>query len=312
LETSWRPGASQQVLAARANVLADIRQFFARRGVLEVETPLLGAETLTDPQLEPMASGERWLQTSPEYAMKRLLASGSGPIFQICKAFRAGESGPRHNPEFTLLEWYRPGFDLAQLIGEVAELVCGILGREAWQSFSYGELFERYLQIDPHDASLAQLEALARDNMDVGFFSDRRDDWLDLLQSHLIEPQLAGQGLVFVTDYPASQAALARLREVEGRQVAERFELYVDGLELANGYRELNEVAEQRERFDRDRIILSDDGRPDRQIDERLMQALEQGLPDCSGVALGVDRLLMVLLGVGSLAEVLSFDWTRA
>lgn len=276
---------------------------------MEVETPLLCRGTVTDPALDPIRCGERWLQTSPEYAMKRLLAAGSGPIYQVCKAFRAGESGPRHNPEFTLLEWYRPGYDLRRLMEEVAELVGGVLGERAVTYLSYRELFQHFLDIDPHVASAAQLEACVRRRLDYAGGEESRDTWLDLLVSHVIEPQLAG--LVFVYDYPASQAALARLREDQGVMVAERFELYADGLELANGYFELADPAEQRRRFEADNRRLSDRQDNPRPIDPWLLAALDSGLPDCAGVALGLDRLLMLMQGSERLESVLSFDWSR-
>jgi lysyl-tRNA synthetase class 2 len=308
----WRPGATPATLAARAGLLARIREFFQRRGVLEVETPLLCASTVTDPNITPIASADRWLQTSPEYAMKRLLAAGSGPIYQICKAFRQAESGSRHNPEFTLLEWYRPGFSLADLMDEVGELASEILGRQDCQRCTYQQLFQDYLQLDPFTTDTASLEIFARERLDISFEPDHRDVWLDLLLSHLIEPQLVERGLLFVYDYPATQAALSRLREDGEHVVAERFELYVDGVELANGYCELTDATEQAARFARDNELLVQAGSVPRVIDERLLQALEQGLPACSGVALGVDRLLMVLTGADSLAEVISFDWDRA
>ena len=300
------------VLAARAGLLTQVREFFQQRGVLEVETPLLGAGTITDPNITPMACGERWLQTSPEYAMKRLLAAGSGPIYQVCKAFRHGEAGTRHNPEFTLLEWYRPHFTLAELMQEVATLVSEILHRESWERCSYQQLFQDYLQLDPFTEDSASLEAFARERLELSFEPDHRDVWLDLLLSHLIEPQLASRGLLFVYDYPPSQAALARLRRDGEHVVAERFELYVDGVELANGYCELTDAAEQAARFARDNELLTQAGSAPRAVDERLLQALEQGLPACSGVALGLDRLLMVLTEAASLADVMSFDWDRA
>jgi lysyl-tRNA synthetase class 2 len=244
--------------------------------------------------------------------MKRLLAAGSGPIYQICKAFRQAESGSRHNPEFTLLEWYRPGFSLADLMDEVGELASEILGRQDCQRCTYQQLFQDYLQLDPFTTDTASLEIFARERLDISFEPDHRDVWLDLLLSHLIEPQLAERGLLFVYDYPATQAALSRLREDGEHVVAERFELYVDGVELANGYCELTDATEQAARFARDNELLVQAGSVPRVIDERLLQALEQGLPACSGVALGVDRLLMVLTGADSLAEVISFDWDRA
>jgi lysyl-tRNA synthetase class 2 len=308
----WEPGATRDALAARAGLLRQIREFFQQRSVLEVETPLLGAGTVTDPNITPIACVDRWLQTSPEYAMKRLLAAGSGPIYQICKAFRYAEAGNRHNPEFTLLEWYRPGFSLADLMDEVGGLVSEILGREDWQGCSYRQLFQDYLQLDPFTVDTAGLEAFTRERLDISFEPGNRDVWLDLLLSHLIEPQLAERGLLFVYDYPATQAALARLRRDGEHVVAERFELYADGMELANGYCELTDAAEQAARFARDNELLTHAGIAPRAVDERLLQALGQGLPACSGVALGVDRLLLVLTGAASLAEILSFDWERA
>jgi lysyl-tRNA synthetase class 2 len=308
----WQPGATPATLAARAGLLTQIREFFQQRSVLEVETPLLCAGTVTDPNITPITCTDRWLQTSPEYAMKRLLAAGSGPIYQVCKAFRQAEAGTRHNPEFTLLEWYRPGYSLGDLIEEVGELVSGILGRRDWQCSSYRQLFQDYLQLDPFTVDTASLEAFSRERLDISFEPDNRDVWLDLLLSHLIEPQLAERGLLFVYDYPASQAALARLRRDGEHVVAERFELYADGVELANGYCELTDATEQATRFAHDNERLTHAGIAPRPVDERLLQALEHGLPACSGVALGLDRLLMVLTGAAGLAEVISFDWDRA
>jgi lysyl-tRNA synthetase class 2 len=301
-----------EALTSRARLLALIRDFFAQRSVLEVETPLLSAGTVTDPNIEPMAVGERWLQTSPEYAMKRLLAADSGPIYQICKAFRAGEAGPRHNPEFSLLEWYRPGFTLQQLMAEVADLVNSILPRTNWHNFTYRQLFQKFLDIDPFDSDVRALRALSLQHIDLGFDEADRDVWLDLLLTHLIEPQLVELGAVFVQDYPASQAALARLRQDGEDLVAQRFELYIDGLELANGYLELTDASELAQRFATDNRQLQSRGSAMRPVDERLLQAMQAGLPDCSGVALGVDRLLMLQLTATGLGDVLSFDWHRA
>jgi len=292
--------------------LTQLREFFAGLEVLEVETPLLASATVTDPSLDPLAVGERWLQTSPEYAMKRLLAAGSGPIYQVCKAFRAGEAGRRHNPEFTMLEWYRPGFDQHQLMSEVAALVRLTLGRDQHRAFSYRELFLNFLDIDPFTASVQALVECGRRSVDTAIDSTDRDLWLDLLLSHCIEPQLAGLGLVFVYDYPASQAALARLRPEGDLLLAERFELYVDGMELANGYCELTDPLEQAQRFQCDQQRLADSGKDPRAADPRLLAAMEQGLPACAGVALGLDRLLMLQTGAGHIGEVLSFDWSRS
>lgn len=314
---NWRPRANPDGLRRRAALLADIRAFFTRRGMLEVETPLLCSAGITDPAIEPLLvqrgaslAAPRYLQTSPEYAMKRLLAAHGEAIFQLARAFRDGEAGARHNPEFTLLEWYRPGFSLHALMDEVADLVGECLEPREEARYSYRELFRAQLQLDPMTATDAQIETVARAHVDVGALSGERDLWLDLLLSHVIEPQL--QGLCFVFDYPASQAALARIERVDGVDVARRFELYVDGVELANGYHELTDPAEQRRRFEADNTRRLARGLPERALDERLLAALEHGLPDCCGVALGVDRLLMLAAGAADIRDVLAFDWDRA
>jgi lysyl-tRNA synthetase class 2 len=315
----WQPAAAPELLRARAELQGRIRQFFTSRGMLEVETPLLCSRGVTDPAIEPLVvqSGTslrhpRYLQTSPEYAMKRLLACYGQPIFQFARAFRDGEAGARHNPEFTLLEWYRPGFDHHALMAEVAELVCHCLGERPLHRYSYRQLFQSLLAIDPFTATAAQLRAVARARIDTGAMTGDRDLWLDLLMSHLIEPQLAGKGMCFVYDYPASQASLARVNESDGVLVGQRFELYVDGMELANGYFELSDSAEQRRRFEHDNARRREAGLPERPLDERLLAALAHGLPACSGVALGVDRLLMLATGSSDIRQVLAFDWARA
>jgi lysyl-tRNA synthetase class 2 len=315
----WRPVATLERLRVRARLLAGMRQFFAVRNILEVETPLLCSSGVTDPSIEPfqvergaLLSAPRYLQTSPEYAMKRLLARDGEAIYQITRAFRDGEAGASHNPEFSLLEWYRPGFDHHQLMAEVAELVLSCLGERPQHRCSYRQLFRDLLQVDPFEADIGTLESLARAHNDLGPMAGDRDLWLDLLMTHLVEPQLAARGMVFVYDYPASQAALSRIVESEGVRVGQRFELYVDGLELANGYCELLDAAEQRRRFERDNARRREHGRPERPLDEYLLAALEHGLPPCSGVALGVDRLLMLAAGSGDIRQVLAFDWARA
>lgn len=318
-DSPWQPGTSLRLLRARAELLAAIRRFFAARGVLEVETPLLCRQGITDPAIEPLmvvggasiGTQPRYLQTSPEYAMKRLLAAGSGPIYQLARAFRDGEAGSRHNPEFSLLEWYRPGMDHQQLMAEVAELVCHCLGPRPWQALSYRDVFLQSVSIDPFTASTAALREAARDRFDLGALEGDRDLWLDVLLSHVVEPWLGSRGLCFVYDYPASQAALARTALRDGIEVAERFELYVDGVELANGYHELTDPAEQRRRFERDNRRRQQCGAAPRSIDERLLAALAAGLPDCAGVALGVDRLLMLASGESDIRRVLSFAWDR-
>lgn len=314
---NWEPSASPETLRQRAALLRRIREFFHQRGVLEVETPLLCARGVTDPAIETLVvtdgvslTAPRYLQSSPEYCMKRLLAAGSGPIYQVAHAFRDGEAGARHNPEFTLLEWYRPGFGLEELMGEVADLVRLCIGEREVTHLSYREFWQRELGLDPLLASDAQLEACAREAVDVGDLAGDRDLWLDLLMSHRLEPRL--RGLSFVYDYPPSQAALSRVVESGGVTVARRFELYVDGLELANGYDELVDATEQGRRFEVDNQRRDERGLPRRPADERLLAALESGLPRCSGVALGVDRLLMLAGGHGDIRRTLSFDWERA
>ena len=314
--TRWQPGTDPDVLRARAELLAGIREFFAARDVLEVETPLLCRAGITDPAIEPLLvprgqslDTPRFLQTSPEYAMKRLLAAGSGPIYQIARAFRDGEAGSRHNPEFSLLEWYRPGFDHHALMAELAQLLCHCLGERPWRGTSYRQLFLDALGIDPFAAPAYDLEAVAREHIDAGEMEGDRDLWLELMMSHLIEPGLAGPEMVY--DYPASQAALARIGCVDGFEVGHRFEAYVDGVELANGYWELADAQEQRRRFEADNHRRRANGQESRPLDELLLAALESGLPDCAGVALGVDRLLMLSLGVDDVRSVLAFDWER-
>jgi lysyl-tRNA synthetase class 2 len=318
-DPGWQPNATTEVLLERARCLAWLRDFFRQHGVLEIETPLVSRFSVTDPHIDALAvvcaeaDNHRYLQTSPEYAMKRLLAAGSGSIYQICKAFRAGESGGRHNPEFSMLEWYRVGFDHNALMAEVEALVCGYLGRSAAVHITYRELFQNHLGVDPLLASDDVLRTLARERVDTSFDAADRDTWLDLLLTELIEPKLAELGLVFIYDYPVTQAALARLGETsDGVQVAHRFELYVDGLELANGYHELCDPIEQRRRFARDNQVRVGLGKPAREADPSLLAALDAGMPDCAGVALGIDRLLMLKLGVESVHDVLTFDWMKS
>lgn len=308
-------------------MLARIRAFFAARGVLEVETPVLAHHAATDPQLHSLntwrtgpgaADGERlYLQTSPEFAMKRLLCAGSGPIYQISRVFRDGERGRMHNPEFTLIEWYRPGFDHHRLMDETAALVCELLGLPPESDrLSYGALFRERLGIDPHAATMDELAACAAQRgLDLAGAALTRDGWLDLLLSHLIQPGLGAERPAFVYDYPASQAALARLRGEEGGvepPVGERFELYFRGIELANGYHELGDAEEQRARFERDNTLRHAAGLLPVAPDERLLAALAHGLPACAGVALGFDRLVMLAAGVADIAEAIAFTTDRA
>lgn len=316
----WRPGADITLLQQRARMLQTLRAFFAQRDVLEVETPVLLRHAVTDRHIDSIPaspdSAGAWLQTSPEYPMKRLLAAGSGPIYQVCKVFRAGEAGRRHNPEFTMLEWYRPGFDHHALMDEVDTLVRELLGESVLGptvKLSYRQLFEQYLQLDPFTVTLPELQQRAAQAAIeiIGHDALDRDDWLDLLLTHLVEPQLPTDRPVFIHDYPASQAALARLQQVDGVEVACRFELYLGGLELANGYYELLDPVEQRQRFETDQHRRQEQGRRVPDMDEKFLAALEHGLPDCAGVALGLDRLLMIASGKDDIRDVLSFSLDR-
>lgn len=329
LSAQWCPVATHSTLQARARILGALRIFFAARDVLEVETPLLCAASATAPHLQSFVTRHTgpaaprgqtmYLQTSPEFTMKRLLAAGSGPIFQVCKAFRDGESGRAHNPEFTLLEWYRPGFLLTALMDEVEELVRILLAdkqpAQASERLSYGHAFARHAGIDVFQASLAELQDCARDHaIELVPFPDAgdRDVWLDLLLTHVVAPGLPQGQLCFIFDYPASQAALAQIRHEPGAPaIAERFELYVNGFELASGYHELADSHEQRGRFEHDRarrVSLQADAIP---MDDYLLAALDY-LPECSGVALGLDRLLMLAVGASHIDEVLAFPVRRA
>ncbi len=319
----WRPDAPIENLRRRAQILADIRRFFAARAVLEVETPALSHRAVSDPFIDsieadyapfPGGPAQRlYLQSSPEYAMKRLLAAGSGAIYQLGRAYRNGESGGRHNPEFTMLEWYRPDFDDRALMDEVEALVCAVLALPPIRRVTYKTLFLEHLGLDPGTAPLDALRARARAEIDVTMDDEDRDSWLNLLMSHLIEPALEGQGAVFVHDFPASQAALARLRPgAGGTPVAARFELYVNGMELANGYHELTDATEQARRFEADQRSRAALALPQRPTEGRLVDALAQGMPDCAGVALGVDRLVMLALGTTSIRDVIAFAYDRA
>jgi len=310
---AWQPIANLAVLQSRTLLYNDIRQFFAARQVLEVETPILSAGCVPDPNIEPLYtdyhgpySNRLFLQTSPELAMKRLLAANSGAIFQICKVFRDGEAGRWHNPEFTLLEWYRPGFNQHDLIQEVDELLQTLLHTSPAERISYCAVFEQYTGLHPLQSSLIALQNY------VSQFGLRevnrleRDTCLQLILSHQIEPQLGKKGPTVITDFPASQAALARKRQ-DNPQLAERFEVYLQGIELANGFYELTDPIEQRHRFEQDLAKRKTLNLPTYPLDERFLAALTAGLPDCAGVALGLDRLLMLIIGASHINEVLAF-----
>lgn len=324
-DAPWRPVATLPLLRARASLLRGVREFFQEAGVLEVETPACSFHAATDPAIHSLGTAfmgpgypqrmPLYLHTSPEFPMKRLLAAGSGPIYQICRVFRDGELGRLHNPEFSLLEWYRPGYDPHRLMDEVAALVCHLAGRKVpEQRLTYGGLFQIHLGVDPHWASSKELRACAGAQGLEGLATldlPKRDAWLDLLLSHCIEPQLPPEVMTFVYDYPASQASLARIRPGLPA-VAARFELYLGNMELANGFHELANATEQRARFLADLSERHALGLPEVSVDERLLEALEAGLPDCAGVALGLDRLLMWLTGTTHIDQVLAFPFARA
>ncbi len=311
---NWKPSAPIEILRQRAEILAAIREFFRQKGVLEVETPLLALATATDPHLESISvtgvcgaeSQEYFLQTSPEFAMKKLLAAGTGSVYQLCKAFRRDELSRRHNPEFTMLEWYRVDFDEQQLMGEVAELVWRISGRPEPARITYGDLFQQHLGIDPHRCETAELLAVAKAHVDFEETGYRRDELLHLLLAQVIEPKLSDD--CFVYDFPVSMAALAAIGpNIDGLLVARRFELFMDGMEIANGYFELVNPDEQRQRFEEDNQLRSLLQRRNLPVDDELLAALRHGLPTCAGVALGVDRLVMIATGADDINQVISW-----
>lgn len=312
----WQPSADVGALRARAELLAQIRAFCSDRNVLEVETPLLASSGVTDPALEPLTvtaeDGQRFLQTSPEYAMKRLLAAGSGDIYQLGKAFRAGEIGQRHNPEYTLLEWYRLGFDHYQLIREVAELLVATLNIQSWEIWPYRRLFQDVTGVDPMTGSLAALTEVAAAKLGEIPADLDRDETLDLMMGLIVEPSLRDRGVIFVVNYPASQASLAQKLVEQDQTVGARFECYVDGIELANGYFESGDSTELRARFERDNAIRVSRGLAPKPIDERFLAAMSAGLPSCSGVALGVDRLLAAKMSERDIRKLISFDWAAS
>ncbi|MGH8556836.1 MAG: EF-P lysine aminoacylase EpmA [Methylococcales bacterium] len=328
LRADWRPGCSLEVLRKRAWMLAKIRSYFMREGVMEVETPVLCRTVGSDPHLDYFSTSLQfegskqdrtlYLQTSPEFSMKRLLAAGSGSIYQICKACRNGESGRFHNPEFTILEWYRIGFDLNRLMDDIEALLDQVFGLSGpgqdSERIRYREVFIRHCGFDPLLAGIAEFRRFADGIGDSNALTLCGDDirlWQEYLFGCVVQPQLGKRGLCFVVDYPANQCALARIRQDDAR-VAERVEVFYRGIELVNGFRELGCEDEQRERFQRDLEIRQRNGKDLPSIDERFLAALKYGLPDCSGAALGLDRLLMNLVHAASIDEVLSFSLSRA
>lgn len=316
MSNHWQPTASLSNLKKRAAILAKIRQFFADHDVLEVETPCLAQHTVSDPYLISIESvfpnqteKKYYLQTSPEYHMKRLLAAGYGSIFQIGKSFRADEAGRLHNPEFTMLEWYRIGFTLNDLMDNVDQLLQRVLTVGKAERLSYQQIFQQHLKLDPLKIELTELKACAEKYKLNDPGCTTVDDWLMYLFSSLIEPKL--QTLTFIHSFPASQAALATLNK-DNPSVSDRVEVYYKGMELANGFYELTEVEQQRQRFIANNKQRQQMGLTEISLDDFFLQALEHGLPECSGIALGIDRLVMLATNTSSINEVICFPVTRA
>lgn len=327
MQTAWQPTCSVAMLQLRARMLSNIRAFFLNKAVLEVETPLLSHTIGTDPQLAffathydlPPRQQRLFLQTSPEFAMKRLLAAGCGSVYQICKAFRNGESGRFHNPEFTLLEWYRTGFTLPQLMDEIAELILSLFAAEqvaltAVQRHRYQAIFQHYTGLDALVFSYADYCAYALTHELPEALSLCEHDhalWLDFLFSHQVQPYLGENALCLVYGYPACQSSLARINALDPR-TTDRVELFINGVELGNGFYELTDANEQNQRFNDEISIRQQKNLANVVKDERLISALTSGLPECSGIAIGLDRLLMLLSKSASIDEVLSFSIHRA
>lgn len=313
---NWRPSASIDALKQRGQVLRTIRDFFYARDVLEVEVPLLAQHGVTDPYNDNFQchyfNKTYYLQTSPEYHLKRLLAAGAPNIYQLAKAFRYEASGKHHNPEFTLLEWYRLDWDYHQLIDEVLALIQKVLVYQyPINKTSYQALFQKFCNIDPFNCNITALKAYASQQQII--ISDSavidKDGWLSLIMSHTIEPQMKAEGGIYVVyDYPKSQAALA---QIEG-QIAKRFEVYIDGIELANGFQELTDPIAQKQRFIQDNQQRQLYGKSKMALDNYFLDALSAGMPPCSGVALGVDRLLMVKMKLANIHNVMSFTVEKA
>lgn len=316
----WKPGASIGALKRRAQMMASIRHFFSRRSVLEVDVPLLSSSTVTDINIESISAkvcgSKGYLQTSPEYFMKRLLASGSGDIYSMSKAFRDGEVGSKHNPEFTMLEWYRCGWDEHQLIDEVIDLISSVISAPEnvtidITKISYIDCFVHHLGFDPQDADLDRLQEIAAGLASESWSEETRENCLDLIFSLKVEPQLP-LGIAIIYDYPECQSALAQFGvNNAGQKVSRRFEVFLNRMEVGNGYLELTDADEQRSRFNRDCINREKSKKSPVNIDIKLLAALEAGLPSCAGVAIGVDRLLMSEAESNSIDEVVSFSWLR-
>jgi len=318
VEELWRPSANIEMLRQRALLLRQLREFFYSRNYLEVETPLLSHAVNPDPNIDSFVVNGTdtglFLHTSPEFPMKRLLAAGSGSIFQICKVFRKGEYGQRHNPEFTMVEWYRQGYTYRQLMDEIDELLQQICNFKTSKKLTYVQLFKTYTGLDIFHSSVVEMRLLLENK--GCFFSDNIDNdidtWRDLVMTHLIEPQIGFEQPMFVYDYPATQSALAIISPNDAN-LAQRFELYIKGKEIANGYQELLDADEQQRRFQAQLDIRQKRGESGLPLDQNLVEALAASeIAATSGVALGLDRLMMVLHDIETMPEVVSFDFVRA
>ena len=309
---TWQPSASLEAIRARAALLASVRAFFAARNVLEVDTPQLARYGVSDPHIQCIpVPGYGYLQSSPEYHMKRLLAAGSGPIYQICRAYRDGEAGGRHNPEFTMLEWYRPGFALDDLVQECLTLFAELFPGAQSKTYRFRDLFRHVTGLDPLTTKDADLIAHAESHGAPEGLT--KTAAVDYLMATRVEAALPAEQLSVVTDFPGWAAALAQTCEdKDGTTVAYRFEIYYRGLELANGYQELTDAEEQRDRFDKDNMLRREQGFKPMNADPCLLAAMDHGLPDCSGVAMGVERLLMAQGAHGRIDGVQTFPWSRA
>ena len=313
---SWQPSASLPALQQRARLYQKVREFFLSRQVLEVDVPVLSEYATVDPFIDSLQTQvlgrTEYLQTSPEFFLKRLLAAYQHDVYYLGKAFRQGERGRRHRPEFTMLEWYRIGWTEQQLIAEVNELLALFFPEKLCAHYTYREVFYQTLSVDPHTSTAKELQQCAVDSIngevDKSLMASDKNTLLDLLFTHCIEPQLP-LGVVAISDYPASQAALAKVtHDAQGQLVAKRFEIYVDRIELANGYWELNDGTEQQVRFEQDLVYRQTHNLPILPCDQSLVDALSKGnMPDCAGVALGVDRLLMCWLQTNDISDVVSF-----
>lgn len=328
MSDDFLPIAKLDVLRQRAEVIRRIRKFFDDQHFFEVETPVLSHDTVVDRFLHPIGIPKKavtgasqdsdqklWLQTSPEFGMKRILASGAGAIYQICKSFRQSESGQMHNPEFTMLEWYRIGDDMRSGMELLADLVEMILDKPKTEKVTYRDVFRRLADVDPCESSVAGLKRVfeqAGESVDLACDEASRDEWLNLIMSRMIEPELGRESATIIFDWPASQAALAVVRDDRLPPVAERFELYVDGVELANGYHELLDPDELAKRNSINNQKRVRDGNPLLPEESRLLDAMRSGMPACAGVALGVDRLVMLAVGASSIQDVLAFPIDNA